>query len=206
MRSMTSLMAGMLLALLPAASRAQIVTEMTPERILEAIAFGTSQKEAPFYEIRERGFMGSLYKPTLGSFTTPFLRVALAAYEAKKQYKTFAPTDVTKEMVALELHVYGRSQVMGARVANVQAIVITPKGRHEPADAIRAFSTTEVPIQYRNLMGMTAEGKSLMAVFPLDVLRETNEVHIIFDSGVYHGSKSKFWEDAFVEFKLDKVR
>jgi hypothetical protein len=203
---LTILKAGLLLKLLPVPCWAQVVTEMTPERIRDAIAFGTSQKEAPDYEIRERGFVGSVYKPRLGSFTTPFLRVALAAYEAKKQYKPFTEVDVTKEMVAPELHVYGSSQTVGARVANVQGIIITPKGRHDPADAIRPSSTTEVPIQYRNLMGMTAEGKSLLAVFPLDTLREANEVHIIYDSGVHHGGKNKFCEDCFVEFKLDKVR
>ena len=64
----------------------------------------------------------------------------------------------------------------------------------------------EVPVQYRNLMGMTAEGKSLMAVFPLDALRESNEVHIIYDSGVQHGGKNKFCEDCFVEFRLAKIR
>ena len=195
-----------LAAVLAAPASAQIVTQMTPEAISEAIAFGTSQKEAPYYEIRKQGFVGSVYKPMLGSFTTPFLRVALAAYEAKKQYKAFSESDVSREMVAPEVHVYGMSQADGARVANVQAIVFTPNGRHDPASAIRPTSTSEVPVQYRNLLGMTAEGKNLMAVFPLEVLRDGNEVHIIFDAGVHDGAKNKFCEDCFVELKLDKVR
>ena len=195
-----------LVALLAAPASAQIVTEMTPEKIREAIAFGTAQKEAPYYEIRKPGFVGSVYKPRLGSFTTPFLRVALAAYEAKKLYKTFTETDVSREMVAPEVHVYGMSQADGARIANVQAIVITPKGRRDPASSIRPASTAEVPVQYRNLMGMTAQGKSLMAVFPLSDFREGNEVHIIFDSGVHDGAVAKFCEDCFVELKLEKIR
>jgi hypothetical protein len=45
-----------------------------------------------------------------------------------------------------------------------------------------------------------------MAVFPLEVLREGNEVHIVFNSGVHDGAVNKLCEDCFVEFKLDKVR
>ena len=195
-----------LVAVCAAPVSAQIVTEMTPEKIREAIAFGTSQKEAPYYEIRLPGFVGSVYKPRLGSFTTPFLRVALAAFEAKKLYKTFTEADVPRELVAPEVYVYGMSQADGARIANVQAVVITPKGRHDPASAIRPVSTADVPVQYRNLMGMTAAGKNLMAVFSLEAFREGNEVHIVFDSGVHDGAKAKFCEDCFVELKLDKVR
>ena len=203
---MSRLLAVASLAVFAAPVAAQVVTEMTPERVREAIAVGTSQKEAPYYEIRKGGFGGSLYKPRLGSFTTPFLRVAQAAYEAKKQYRPFTEADVPAEMLAPELRVYGMSQAEGARIANVQAIVITPKGQRDPAAAIRPSSTAEVPVQYRNLMGMTAEGKSLMAVFPLEVLRESNEVHIIYDSGVHDGRENKFCEDCFVEFKLEKLR
>jgi hypothetical protein len=184
----------------------QLVTDMTPERIREAIAFGKSQKEAPYYEIRKAGLIGSVFKPRLGSFTTPFLRVALAAYEAKKQYRVFTEADVSKDMIAPEVHVYGMSQADGARIANVQTIVLTPRGRHDPANAIRPASTEEVPVRFRNLMGMNAAGKNLMAVFPLEVFREGHEVHIVFDSGVHDGAKNKFCEDCFVELKLDKIR
>ncbi len=195
-----------LAALFTAPSSAQVVTEMTPERVREAIALGNSQKEAPYYEIRKSGSFGSTYKPRLGSFTTPFLRVAQAAYEAKKQYRPFTEADVSKEMLSAELHVYGMAQAEGARIANVQTIVITPKGQRDPASANRPVSTAEVPVQYRNLTGMTAEGKNLMAVFPLGVLREGYEVHIVYDSGVHDGRIDRFCEDCFVEFKLDKVR
>ena len=84
--------------------------------------------------------------------------------------------------------------------------MITPKGKHEPEDAIRPVSTAEIPDQYRNLMGMTAEGTSLVAVFPLDALSEENEVHIIYDSGVHDGGEHKYCEDCYTQFKLDKVR
>jgi hypothetical protein len=184
---------------------AQLVTAMTQDKIQEAIALGVSQKESPMYRIHKGGFFGSIYKPVLGFFTTPFARVAEAAYEAKKQYKAFAESDVTQDILAPELRVYGMAQADGARIANFQTIVITPKGGRDAARAIQPSSTTEIPVEFKNAMGMTAQGKSLMAVFPLDVL-ETNEVDLVYDSGVHNGGEHKYCEDCSVQFKLDKIR
>lgn len=197
-----------LVALLSATSvvGAQVVTTITPDAVRAAIALGGSAKQAPFYEIRRPGFVGSAFKPRLGYFTTPYLRIAQAAYEAKKQYKLFGENDVTPTMTAPELHVYGMAQAIGARVANVQTIVITAKGERDPDKAFRPTSGTEVPVEFRNLMGMEAGGKSLMAVFPLEALRSGFEVHIIYDSGVPNGSRTNFCEDCFVEFDLGKIK
>ncbi|MCA1564032.1 MAG: hypothetical protein LC753_20745 [Acidobacteria bacterium] len=170
------------------------------------IALGASAKQAPFYEIRRPGFVGSTFKPRLGYFTTPYLRIAQAAYNAKKQYKPFGEGDVTAEMTVSELHVYGMAQAVGARAANVQPIVITPKGERDPGKAIRPTSVAEVPVEFRNLMGMEAGGKGLMAVFPLEALRNGFEVHIIYDVGVPNGSRTSFCEDCFVEFDLGKIK
>lgn len=185
---------------------AQVVGELTPDVVRSAITLGTTAKAAPFYEVRVPGLFGSLYKPRLGYFTTPYLRIAQAAYEAKKFYKPFTEADVSTVMTSLELHVYGTAQAVGARVASVQAILIAPKGEHDPAKAIRPTSTAEVPVGFRNLMGMEAKGTSLMAVFPLNVLREGFEVHVIYDSGVPNGSKDKFCEDCVMEFDLKKIK
>ena len=183
-----------------------VVATMTPELIREAIAFGGSQKNAPCYAIQKRGFVGSLYKPVLGVFTTPFCRVAMAAYEAKRQYKAFSESDVAPEITVPELNVIGMAQANGARVASVQTIVIMPKGQHEISAAIHPSSTREVPVEFRNAMGMKAEGRSLLAVFALDVLQEGAEVHIVYDSGVHNGAENKYCEDCAVDFKLEKVR
>ena len=61
-------------------------------------------------------------------------------------------------------------------------------------------------MSFRNLMGMEAGGKSLMAVFSLSVLKKGLEVHIIYNSGVPNGSATSFCEDCVVEFDLDKVK
>ena len=107
-------------------------------------------------------------------------------------------------MTVSELHVYGIAQVVGARVANVQNVVITPKAVHDPSSAIRPTSMVEIPVEFRNLMGMQAQGKSVLAVFPLDALRDGFEVHIIYDSGVPNGRLNSFCEDCFMEFDLKR--
>lgn len=194
------------LLLITAPTAAQVITNVTPETVRSAIAFGTAAKEPPFYEIRRSGFVGSVYKPRLGFFTTPYLRIAQATYESKKQYKPFSEADVTPAMTVSELHVYGMAQAVGARIANVQNIVITRKGERDAAKAVQPASVSEVPVEFRNLMGMQAQGKNLLAVFPLAALKEGFEVHVIYDSGVPNGSANSFCDDCFVEFDLKKVR
>ena len=198
--------AALVIILTATPASAQVLTNLTPVQIREAIAYGSSEKKVPYYEIRKGGIFGSDYKPTLGSYTTPYLRVAQAAFQAKKQYRSFTEADVTEDMLAPELRVYGYSQAEGPRIANVQAVVITPKKKHEPEDAIRPVSTSEIPVEFSNLMGMKSEGTSLLAVFPLDVLSEDNEVHIIYDSGVHDGGENKYCEDCYTKFNLEKVR
>jgi hypothetical protein len=53
-------------------------------------------------------------------------------------------------------------------------------------------------------MGMTAVGTSLMAVFPLDVLSDKNELHVIYDTPV--GSGNRRCEDCYSAFDLSTVR
>lgn len=182
------------------AASAQGLT-MTPEMIREAIRFGTAQKERPFYEIRRPGYVGSLYKPRLGYFSTPFTRVADAAYSAKKEYRTFGEADVTAEMLAPEVHVYGMAQAEGPSVVSVRAILITPAGARNPEAAIRPVSFSEVPVEFKNLMGWREQGASMKAVFPIAVLRPGYDVHIIYDSGVHDGRVDKFCEDCAVPLR-----
>ena len=199
--------AGFMLAIMLTfvkASSSQTASTLTPEQIKEAIEYGAAEKSAPLYVIRDQGTSLSNYRPSIAAYTTPFLRVAQAAYAAKKLYRIFSEAEVTEDMLAPELRVYGFSQAVGLNVANVQAIVVTPKGKHEPADAMRPISTSETPVQFRNLMGMTAEGTSLAAVFPLHVLSGDHELHVIYDSPV--GTGNRRCEDCYGLFDMGSVR
>src|SRR5712692_3213182 len=87
---------------LPVVVAAQIVTEMTPERIKEAIS---SEKATGCYELHKQSLTGRV---VVGCFTTPFSRVVAAAQNAKRKYKPFTEADVTPELIAAgELHVHG---------------------------------------------------------------------------------------------------
>ena len=84
---------GVLLAL-SSVSLAQIVEDMTPEFIRNAIAIGIKEKDVSWYRIKEKASFS--WPPLVAFYTTPFLRVVLAANEAKKHYKTFTEADVAR--------------------------------------------------------------------------------------------------------------
>lgn len=161
----------------------QIVQEMTPERIREAIALGIKSKELAAYKIQEKARWS--WPPVIGVYTTPFMRVALAAHTAKKRYRPFTEVDVTSEMVAPEIHVYAASRPLeGAAIANVETIVVLPYNSKDLSQAVHPTSVIEASEQYKNLFGFTGEGRGMLATFGLDVWREENEVHVVFDKEI----------------------
>lgn len=193
----------MLVLSFPLFAQAQVVTEVTPVLIQEAIDGG-----APgMYRLQESSGWGN--EPLLGYFTTPYSRVALAAAAARKRYKTFTPADVTPEMLAPELHVYAVSRAIEGRmnaIANVEAVVVMPYKSKDRSAVVQPTSTTELTEEYQNLMGAVASGRSILAVFPLSVLDEKNEIRVVFDRYVPGSTLLKGCTDCGVRFKLDKVR
>jgi hypothetical protein len=156
---------------------------MTPERIRDAIALGTSAKGLTAYRIQEKARWS--WPPLIAFYTTPFLRVALAANEAKRRYKSFTEAEVTPEMTAPEIQVYAPSQsVQGAEIANVEAIVVLPHNSKDTNQAVHPTRTGEASQEYKNLFGFSGEGRGMLAVFPLDVWQESNEVHVVFDRAI----------------------
>ena len=206
----------------------RIVTEMTPQIIAEAIKAGAGGNVASGELSQSSGFSwGSI---RIGAFSTPFMRVAAAARQAKKEYRKFTIEDVTPEMTAPELHVYAWSQAVGkapskigsARVfdrnaespwaANVSAVIITPrKGNKEEkqTNVIQPTRFEDIPIAFQNLFGLKTEGVGRMAVFPLTVLSEANEVHVVYDREVTigtNGAGGRHCDDCQASFSLKGVR
>src|SRR6266704_5612840 len=68
-------------------------------------------------------------------------------------------------------------------VASVEAVVILPRGS-ERNQVLSPSRTFEATAEFKNLMGASFQGKSLVAVFPLSALKESNEVHIVYDRPV----------------------
>src|ERR1700687_1697063 len=165
------------------AAQAQIVQDMTPERIREAIAFGARAKELSPYKIQEKARWS--WPPLIAVYTTPFVRAALAANVAKRHYKQFTEADVTSEMIAPEIHVYAPSQhTEGTSIANVETIVVLPYNSKDNSQAVHPIRMNEASEQYKNLFGFSGEGRGMRAVFSLEVWREDNELHVVFDRGI----------------------
>lgn len=163
-----------------ATATAQVVREMSPDRIREAIALGNAAKDIRAYRIQEKARWS--WPPLIALYTTPFLRVALAANTAKQHYKQFKESDVTPEMLAPEIQVYAPSQpVQGTEIASVETIVLMPNKSKDRSLAIQPRSISDATEEYRNLFGFSGEGKGKLAIFPLEVWQESNEVHVVFD-------------------------
>ncbi|HXB55597.1 MAG TPA: hypothetical protein VN461_12480 [Vicinamibacteria bacterium] len=189
-------------ALSAAPAGAQIVTEMTPATIAEAIAAGQADKKAGMHFLKTKGIV-------VGFFTTPFSRVASAAQHAKALYKPFSEADVTPDMTVPQLEVFAGSVAVSSPlppgVGNVEAVLIMPKGAKDVSMAIHPAKTSEVSEEYKNLMGASLNGKSINAVFPLDVLKPGREIVVIYDRIVGHDYLSKCTE-CRVELDLKGVR
>lgn len=167
---------------------------------------GTKEKNVDLQEIKTRsGFAWDSDKVRWGFYSTPFLRVAIAANRAKKQYKPFTEQDVTPEMVAPELHVYATAASLGdMKVANVEAVVVSKAGEKDRSKVVQPAKLIELPEEFQNIFGAKVVGKSVLAIFPLDVLSEQNEIHIVFDKRIASGVTG--CDDCSMRFKLSGVR
>ena len=83
------------------AASAQVVTEMTPERIREAIA---DTKAKGCYVLSTGGVLERFGR---GCLTTPYSRVVLAAQNAREKYQPFTEADVQPAMLAPEFEIEG---------------------------------------------------------------------------------------------------
>lgn len=172
-------------------AQAQIIRDMSAERIREAIALGAKTKDLGWYRVQEKARWS--WPPLIALYTTPFLRVALAANAAKRQYKTFTEADVTPEMLEPEILVYAPSHdVQGADIANVETVVLLPHDTKDPSKAVHPQRVAEASQAYKNLLGFSGEGRGLVAVFPLESWRDDYDVHVVFDKAIpgSHGANS----------------
>ena len=192
--------------LLAVSASAQVLTNLTPDDVKRAIAYGTKEKNVELQEIKTRsGFAWDSDKVRWGFYSTPYLRVAIAANKAKRQYKSFTEQDVTPEMVAPELHVYATAASLGGlKVANVEAVVISKAGEKDRSKVIRPTNMAELPAEFQNIFGAKVVGRSVLAIFPLEVLSEQNEIHIVFDQRIASGATG--CDDCSMRFKLNGVR
>ncbi len=179
-------MAGFILAV---ASVSVAWAELTPERIAEAIAAG--KKEDVYLptliqkRVDERPWM------LCGVVTTPFLRVALAAEQARKKYEDFTPANVTASMLAPEIEVDATSRIsvqkvgedIESEVRNVAMVVVAPIGSSDIASVVRPKKAVPAKESFRNAMGGVFEGQRVMAYFAPEAMKEGWEFRIVYEEG-----------------------
>lgn len=186
---------------------AEVERVMTPSKIEEAIQYGKNgDLNLKHYRIQEKSAWGK--GPLVGYFTTPFARVAFAAKQAYEEYRTFSIDDVTDDMIEPMLHVYGTSRVQDGSLVSAKVIVIMPYKNEDLSKVVKPSIVRTLDEEYYNLFGASWEGQSLMAVFPLSLLSESNEVHVVFDAELNTGSSVAkcCCKDCKMRFDLDKVR
>jgi hypothetical protein len=90
---------------------------------------------------------------------------------------------------------------------DVKAVVVAPAQSKDRSAAILPVRSSEQKAQYQNRMGATFEAKGMMAVFPMSVLSEKNEVRIVYDSEICTDAESRrITAECVIRFRLDKVR
>jgi len=153
------------------AAHAQVVTEMTAEATAKAIAFG--------YENANGGRGFAAYRLKDVSVSTPFLRIALRAADAKSKFLALDAAAITKETAApmAVLEVKGFHESFGTisfkhMVVLVGEEIVQPTAIHE---------TTQ---EWTNGLGAhVATTTGVIASFPISVLAPGNRVRVVFDNG-----------------------
>lgn len=205
-RTGSALMAGLVLA--APRIHGQAVRTLDAVAIQRAMAVGASTARLEPYAITAQtsGLSKGRGDTAIGVYTTPYLRVALAARDAKKLYRPFTAADVTEAMVRPVMEVFGLSQpqetFLSGRtgvIGNVREILITRVGGQ--GGATRPIESVPIPMIWKNLLGFSAESDGLMATFPIELLTAENELHVIYDIKV-----KRLCDDCVMRFKPDKVK
>lgn len=201
----------MVLLFLSGAAQAQVVTDMTPERIEQALA---DDKTPGCYPLGSKGAgVGLREEISNGCFTTPYSRVAGAAQEARRTYQKFSAANVDEAMLAPVVEVVAfpvPSFIMGrGKVGpplDVKAVVIMPRKSKDRSAAVLPTVETEVERGYQNLYGATFEAKGIRAFFPLSVLSESNEIRFVYVGLGCSDWKNKLSSECNVRLKLEGVK
>jgi hypothetical protein len=118
--------------------------------------------------------------------TTPFMRVVAATQRAAGRYKRLKPEDIAPALLKPELHFYVRDWGWGWGNA-VETVVITNrqgKPAEKFASAVHPIVFEEVPESIRDLLDGSPDQRWRMAVFPLDLLNENRELHVVFRESI----------------------
>lgn len=199
---MRFLPAAIVLAALASDSGAQVLQDLTPAQVRAALA-----------DAHADGCYSLKYH---ACFTTPYSRVVALAANARELNNTATEADVTREIIAPgELHIHVFDDIWlgrGWRLARVQGAWLGPasNGARPAIEPTRTLTpgTLFIKDRTKSIVGkqypeLATANRSL--VFPLSVLSEGNELHVVFDHPVKCGSWG-FADDCASRLKTKKVK
>ena len=146
-------------------AQAQIVMDMTPARIAEAIALGTSGEDGAY---RMPGGV-AVY------FWTPFSRVTQLAWLASKRYEKIDPALMPGQTLAQEIRVFAEDAEDNEPDEMVVAIVLVPAGAKGREQAIQ-------PTRTERTVGKDHDS-GMIAYFYIEDWTEGAEVRVIQGNG-----------------------
>jgi hypothetical protein len=181
---------------IPAVAAAQAVEmpdiALTQDEIRTAIALGQSSSEIPRLRVGKRAtLIKSAIAVQVGAASTPYMRIALAAREAKAKYRVFSEADVTKELAGNFLLLMIHPQPMTDKkspTTSPETILALPKGSIDPADAVRPIWTQTENQTLQNLFGAQWTESTMFAAFPPEVLNKNLEFVVIYKEKPYMGA------------------
>ena len=164
MRALPTLI--LMLSMSAAHAAAQVVTEMTPSRIDQAIAQGVEDKPAP-YALRGRS--------SWIEFDTPFLRLCERAATAPVADRSIATPDV----LAPELRVTAGPEPLGDNVPAVkQLLIVKPDG------------ASIAPVSHQSYVDYAQSARrkkialrGMKAVFPITALQPGSSFRLVMSDG-----------------------
>lgn len=157
-----------------------------PIWVNQAIRLGQSEKVRPYR-------FHNIIAGDVGNFTTPFLRVEIAASEAKEKLMVFVPSDVTEEMLAPVLIVTVYPFIYDFSIHySAKHVVIKKQKSSDPADAIQPTTIKPYEVTANTAGGGKVTENGVVATFPLDALRAGNEFAFLYTN-----------DDRMASFKID---
>ena len=175
---------------------------LTLQQIQEAIDWGAGRAEVDGqslngnqqYRVAEYGYDAGAV------LLTPFLRVALAAQEAKRADRSFGPADATDPLADDLCHVvafpYDRGPRWGSdgpsppweaameRFASVAQVLLMPRGSDDPEKAIQPVWAKPQVNTSHTPAGLKLETVTLIAAFPCEAVTAANDLLVIFARGL----------------------
>jgi len=162
--------ACLLLVALAADTRAQVITEMTPQMIDKALASGSSQRPSPY----------TLRTPEVwAQFDTPFLRVSLRAADGAPPASAVTTAN---DATAPELRLSVAPEPRGSTDLAVKAVVVeTPDGA-----TVQAKSQTSFVDYAQSTKRKKIALRGLRAVFPISALTPGSRFRVVMSNGTDH--------------------